>query len=187
MESQSEKGALSQRIAPLWRPISLVGPAYTVKAPSTTCSGITCERVQAKAGDNLAAHAAIAEAPAGSVLVVQSIGNAQTVAESALLCDIMAFAAQQRSIVGLVTNAPIRDGAKLQAMNFPVFSVGRQVKGPAKLDLGERQIPVEVGGITISPGDYVVGDDDGVVVIQEMDVDAVISRLSSGRRMRLKC
>ena len=90
--------------------MSNLGRAFTVRQP---------------AGDNLAVHKAVAEAPPDCVLVVEAVGTDEEVAECALLGDILATAAQHRRIRGLLTNAPIRDGAKLQEMDFPVFCGGR--------------------------------------------------------------
>ena len=155
-ESQSQSGAVDPAIAPLWRPISLCGPAFTVR-----CVG----------GDNLAVHHALVEAHPGQVLVVEVTGDAK---QTALMGDIIAYAARVRGLAGLVTNGVVRDWAKLQELNFPVFCTGLNIAGPVKADEGERSIDVVVGGAAVSPGDIVLGDEDGVVVVPAAGLQGVV-------------
>jgi 4-hydroxy-4-methyl-2-oxoglutarate aldolase len=131
IESQNLSGGIDPQIAPLWRPISLCGPAFTVRSLG---------------GDNLAVHRALAEAPAGSVLVVESHGTAEEIHARALIGDIIGYAALRRGLAGLVTNAPVRDGRRLQSLSFPVYCCGRQIKGPTKSDAGELGGTVTLGG-----------------------------------------
>ena len=151
VESQGLRGAIDPRIEPLWRPISLCGPAFTVRSA---------------AGDNLAVHRALELAPAGSVLCVEVVGTIEEVQSRALIGDIIGYAALKRGLRGLVTNAPIRDGRRLQTLGFPVFAVGRQIRGPTKSDPGELGKPITLGGVEIVSGEHLVcGDDDGLVVV----------------------
>jgi 4-hydroxy-4-methyl-2-oxoglutarate aldolase len=151
VESQSLRGAIDPRIEPLWRPISLCGPVFTVRSV---------------AGDNLAVHRALEAAPAGSILCVESCGTMDEVRSRALIGDIIGYAALKRGIGGLVTNAPIRDGRRLQTLGFPVFAMGRQIRGPTKSDPGELGQPIMLGGVEIITGrDLICGDDDGLVVV----------------------
>ena len=156
LEVQSQLGAVDPAIAPLWRPISLCGPAFTVR-----CIG----------GDNLAVHHALVEAKRGQVLVVEVTGGAK---QTALMGDIIAYAARARGLAGLVTNGVVRDWAKLRELNFPVFCTGLNIVGPAKADQGERNVDVVVGGAVVCPGDIVLGDADGVVVVPAAGLQGVV-------------
>jgi 4-hydroxy-4-methyl-2-oxoglutarate aldolase len=97
---------------------------------------------------------------------VESCGTIEEVQSRALIGDIISYAALKRGIVGLVTNAPIRDGRRLQTLGFPVFASGRQIRGPTKSDPGELGQPITLGGVDIVTGrDIICGDDDGLVVV----------------------
>ena len=84
--------------------------------------------------------------------------------------DVLAAACIGKGIAGLVIDAGVRDGAGLRATGFPVFSLGLCIKGTSKDTLGTINHPVVVGGEMISPGDIICGDDDGVCVVRESDV-----------------
>lgn len=155
-EAQGLAGVIDHRIRPLWRPIQLAGPAFTVQTPP---------------GDNLAIHLAIAEAPAGSVLVVACDGDES----HALIGDIMAQAAMKRSLSGLVADGMIRDTRAVREMGFPVFCRGVQIRGPGKRSPGARGVPVSLGGVVVRPGDYVFGDDDGLVIVRPEQAEATLA------------
>ena len=107
IQSQGLAGGVDPAIAPLWRPIDLCGPAFTVRSLG---------------GDNLAVHRALIEAPEGCVLAVESVGTAEEIASRALIGDIIAYAALKRGLAGLITNAPVRDGRRMQELGFPVYA-----------------------------------------------------------------
>ena len=157
-DAQGKSGAIDPAIAALWRPISLCGPAFTVK-----CVG----------GDNLAVHRALLEANPGQVLVVEVTGDAK---QTALVGDIMAYAAQLRGLAGLVTNGVVRDWAKLKELDFPVFCTGINIKRPQKVNDGERSIDVVIGDVVVSPGDIVLGDADGLVVVPAAKLETVVEQ-----------
>jgi 4-hydroxy-4-methyl-2-oxoglutarate aldolase len=154
-EAQELRGIVDHRIRPVWSPVQLAGPAFTVQAP---------------AGDNLPIHLAIAEAPAGSVLAV-ACGEDESYA---LIGDIMAQAAMKRGLAGLVTDGMIRDSRPVREMGFPVFCRGLQIRGPGKRSPGRRGEPVSLGGVVVRPGDYVIGDDDGVVIVRPEEAEATL-------------
>lgn len=154
-EAQGLSGAIDPRIAPLWRPIQLAGPAFTV---------------QTEPGDNLPIHLALAEAPAGAVLVVACGGDER----HALIGDIMAQAAMKRGIAGFVADGMIRDSRAVREMGFPVFCLGTQIRGPGKRRPGARGVPVSLGGVVVRPGDYVIGDDDGLVVVRPEEAERTL-------------
>ncbi|MDB5506362.1 MAG: S-adenosylmethionine: 2-demethylmenaquinone methyltransferase protein [Devosia sp.] len=147
-EAQGRLGALDSRIKPVKQGVHIFGPAITA---------------QCHVGDNLMIFEAINLAQPGDVLVI-SAGNH---AEQGGFGDVLASACRGRGIVGLVIDAGVRDGRGLRQSGFPVFSLGLSIKGTAKETLGTINHPVVVGGELITPGDIIVGDDDGVVVVRK--------------------
>jgi 4-hydroxy-4-methyl-2-oxoglutarate aldolase len=88
--------------------------------------------------------------------------------------EIMAVAAQQRGIAGLVVDGGCRDTTALRARDFPVWSAGISVHGCVKVTPGRVQEPVVVAGVLVAPGDYVIADDDGVVVVEQDRIGEVL-------------
>jgi RraA family protein len=122
----------------------------------------TAFTVEVRPGDNLMIHAAIAMAKPGDVLVIDGKGD-QT---SALMGTIMMTACRQLGLAGVVMDGAVRDSLEIDEMDYPVFSVGTNPNGPTKNNGGRIGHPVSVGGVTVHPGDFVIGDGDGVVVIE---------------------
>ncbi|MFC8662396.1 RraA family protein [Streptomyces sp. NPDC057199] len=143
--SSSAAHACDPALRAVWPGARVAGPAFTVR-------GI--------GGDNLALHRAVAAAPAGSVLVVDLQGAAH-----GHWGEILAVAAQHRGILGLVVDGGVRDVAEQAALAFPVFARHVTVVGTGKEHPGQVAVPVRVGGVVVRPGDLVVGDADGVVVV----------------------
>ena len=141
------RGTLDGRIRALSPGMRVAGPAFTIEV---------------RPGDNLMIHAAMTMAKPGDVLVVDGKGD-QT---CALMGAIMINACKQLGIAGVVLDSAVRDSEELVEMNFPVFAVGTNPNGPTKFVPGRINWPVSVGGIAINPGDLIVGDADGVVVIE---------------------
>lgn len=156
IEAQGQKGVVDSAIVPLYRPIAMAGPAYTVAAP---------------AGDNLPIHLAIAEAPAGAVLVVTCGGDRAY----ACIGDIMAQACMARGLAGFVTDGMVRDARQIREMGFPTFCRGTQIRGPGKQSPGRRGELVRLGGVEVRAGDLVVGDDDGLAVVRAGDLQATLA------------
>lgn len=153
-EANGRHGMLDPSLRPLWPGARVCGPARCVRC------GI---------GDNLALHRALAVASSEEVLVVQTGNDVRHGAWG----EIMTVAALERSVAGLVTDGAVRDVAEIERLRFPVFAAGIAVGGCDKLDPGSIDAPVVVGGITVSPGDIVVGDADGVVVVAADRAEAV--------------
>ena len=130
--------------------------------------------VRCTTGDNLAIHVAVASAPAGSVLVVD-VGSER---ELGYWGEVLTTGAESRGIVGLVIDGCVRDSDALEAHAFPVFSTGIALKGASKLLPGSVGRPAVVGEVEVNPGDWVVGDRDGVVVIPG---DALADVLAAGQ------
>lgn len=141
------RGALHGRIRPLHPRMKLAGTALTVEV---------------RPGDNLMIHAAIALAQPGDVLVVDGKGDQS----SALMGTIMMNACRKLGIAGVVLDGAARDSLEIDEMDYPVFSVGTNPNGPTKNVGGRIGHPVSVGGVTVYPGDFVIGDADGVVVVE---------------------
>lgn len=156
-EASSAVQALSQKITPLYRPIELFGHAYTVKAAP---------------GDNLAVHNALSQAPLNSVLVV-TIGSET---RHGFWGEVMTEAALARGIRGLVTDGAVRDSEAIRKKSFPVFCVGVAIPGTKKECAGSLDEPVMFGEVVVRPGDFLVGDDDGVVVIPRESADEVLEK-----------
>jgi RraA family protein len=132
--------------------VPLLGVAFTVKAPF---------------GDNLLFNRAIDLAEPGDVLVVDAGG-----ATGRALCgEIMVSHAMHRKLGGFVVNGCVRDADALAEIAFPVFALGVSPNGPFKNGPGEINVPVVAGGMAVLPGDILVGDADGLVVIRPSDAE----------------
>ncbi|GAA2786377.1 dimethylmenaquinone methyltransferase [Saccharopolyspora taberi] len=147
---------LSPRLRPVWSGARLCGPAFTV---------------QGAGGDNLALHHAVPHAPRGAVLVADFEGAA-----FGHWGEVLAVAAQQRGIAGLLIDGGVRDTAELEALGFPVFSRNNSILGTRKDFPGVFGKPVVVGGVVVRPGDLVVADVDGVVALPSADIDQILDR-----------
>lgn len=149
------RGTVSGRIAALSPAMKVAGPALTVEV---------------RPGDNLMIHAALSIATPGDVIVVDGKGD-QT---CALVGEIMVSQAMAIGVAGMVIDAAVRDTEALRAKGFPVWSFGFNPCGPTKRVSGRVNHPISVGGVTVNPGDLVVGDADGVVVIERERVGEMI-------------
>jgi 4-hydroxy-4-methyl-2-oxoglutarate aldolase len=146
------------RIKAAWAGARMAGPAYPV-----TCAP----------EDNLAVHAAVAEAPAGSVLVVATYPP-----ERGYWGEVLTTAAEARGIRGLVIDGGVRDLAALEAHGFPVFSALVALRGATKISGGKVGGTALVGEVEVRSGDWIVGDRDGVTVIA---VDGLRETVERGR------
>lgn len=154
-DSQGRTGAMRGRIRSLTG-IQVSGPAFTVViAPGT----------------NATVHRAVYAAPPSSVLVIDGAGYA----DRAVWGEVLTVAAQQRGIAGLVLDGAVRDIEAMRERHFPVFAVGTNPAGPHKEPPGQIDIPISCGGVVVRPGDLVVGDEDGVVVVPASDVEEVLA------------
>ncbi len=138
--------AMASAVRPLFSGIRLCGPARTVRIVP---------------GQNAAIHRAVHAAKPGEVLVVDA-GGSRTFGPFG---DILATCCRNRGIAGLVIDGTVRDTAELKAMQFPVFCRGAHPAATAKTEPGETDVDIVCGGVPVSPGDFIVGDDDGIVVV----------------------
>jgi len=161
-----ESGArrMHSRVKPAWPGARVAAPAYPVR-----CSP----------GDNLAIHVAVTRAPAGSVLVADMGGER----DFGYWGEVLTTGAEARGIVGLVIDACVRDCDALAAHGFPVFSTGLALTGASKTQAGAVDRAVTVGDVAVEPGDWIVADVDGVVVVPGAELDAV---LAAGRARAAK-
>jgi 4-hydroxy-4-methyl-2-oxoglutarate aldolase len=146
--------AMRARMRAAWPGARVAAPAFPVR-----CT----------AGDNLAIHVAVAEAPAGHVLVVD-VGDRP---ELGYWGEVLTTGAQARGLAGLVIDGGVRDVAALQAHAFPVFSTMIALRGATKHQAGEVGGSTHAGDIDVHLGDWIVGDGDGVTVIRAAELAAV--------------
>jgi RraA family protein len=140
------RGTLGGRIQPLSKSMKVAGPAFTVEV---------------RPGDNLMIHAALALAQPGDVIVVDGKGDLSC----ALTGALMAAHAKKAGIAGFVIDGAVRDTEECAAGDFPIFAAGANPNGPLKNSGGRINWPVSVAGTAVNPGDLIVGDADGVVVL----------------------
>jgi 4-hydroxy-4-methyl-2-oxoglutarate aldolase len=155
---------LSTGIRAAWPGARVAAPAFTVRCTH---------------GDNLAIHVAVARAPAGSALVVDT-GLDPT---RGYWGEVLTTGAEARGITGLVIDGGVRDVDALAAHAFPVFSAAIALPGATKEMPGALGEPVTIGDAIVAPGDWVVGDADGVVVIAAASLADV---LAAGRAREAK-
>jgi 4-hydroxy-4-methyl-2-oxoglutarate aldolase len=147
---------LGARIRPVWPGARLAAPAF----------GVRCAP-----GDNLAVHAAVARAPAGSALAVD-VGIEP---ERGYWGEVLTTAAMARGLTGLVIDGCVRDVAALETHGFPVFSTGVALPGATKKLAGGTGGTVTVGDVPVPTGDWLVGDVDGVTVVPAGRLDDVLA------------
>jgi 4-hydroxy-4-methyl-2-oxoglutarate aldolase len=163
-EAQGQKGALNSALKPLDPTRRLIGPALTVDC---------------QPADNLALHFALRRAKPGDVLVV----DAKAYVEAGPWGDVMTLAAQTSGIAGLVIDGSVRDAESIVDMGFPVFSRGVCIKCTGKSQAGRINVPIICGGTRIRPGDIMLGDRDGLVVIAAEEIGEAL-RLSEAREQK---
>lgn len=146
---------MDARIAPLAHSMRMAGPAFTVEV---------------RPGDNLMIHAAMAMARPGDILVID--GKADRTC--ALMGAIMMTACKKLGLGGVILDASHRDTEELLELGFPVYSVGANPNGPTKNVPGRVNWSISCGGVAINPGDLIVGDADGVVVVEREKAESLL-------------
>jgi 4-hydroxy-4-methyl-2-oxoglutarate aldolase len=163
-EAQGAKGALDSGIKPIHPDMRVAGPAVTVDL---------------RPGDNLMLHYAMLKVKPGDVLVVDAKGFL----EAGPWGDVFTEQALAQGVAGLVISGAVRDARAIIEMGFPVFSRGLCIKGTGKNQPGKLNVPICIGDVLINPGDIVIGDQDGVVVVRQDEVEYAI-RSSQAREER---
>jgi len=145
-EAQSRRGLVDPAIRPIQLDVAVAGSAVTVSSHP---------------GDNLMLHAAVEQCQAGDVLVVTTTSHST----DGMFGDLLASSLMARGVTTLVTGAGVRDTAELRRMGFSVWTGAISAQGTVKASPGSVNVPVVLGGQLVRPGDVVVADDDGVVVV----------------------
>jgi 4-hydroxy-4-methyl-2-oxoglutarate aldolase len=160
-EAQGRKGLMRPYMRPIYDAARLSGTAVTV----------SCQP-----GDNLMIHAALDVVREGDVLVVVPVAESS----DGMFGELLAVSCRARGVAGLVIDAGVRDVSELTALTFPVWSKAISAQGTVKATAGSVNVTVTCAGAIIAPGDIIVGDQDGVVVVPQ-DAAAETLRASEER------
>lgn len=151
---------LRSEIKPLADHFKIAGRAVTVRLPD---------------GENGAVLEAIRAANEGDILVIDAKGNTNR----AVAGDFVISLAKGLGVQGFVVDGVIRDIAAIRELDFPIFALGTTVAAGNKNGGGQVNIPIAVGGVTVHPGDYIIGDVDGVIVVPMEDAERIVAAAES--------
>src|SRR3954449_1967061 len=150
--------------------VGYLGPEFRPAWPGAKMGG-TAVTVLCWPGDNLMIHGAVEQCRPGDVLVVATTSPST----DGLFGELFAGALAQRGVRGVVLGCGVRDVAELREMGFPAWSTAVSAQGSVKATAGAVNVPIVLGGQTIHPGDVVVADDDGVLVVPRADVPRALA------------
>ncbi len=156
-EAQGRRGFVDANIRPIQKDRRLAGSAVTV----------SCHP-----GDNLMIHAAVEMCQAGDVLVVTNTAPSS----HGMFGELIATSLMSRGVQALVIDAGVRDTSELRQLGFAAWSRFVSCQGTVKASPGSVNVPVVLGGVAVDPGDVIVADDDGVVVVKREEVASVLEQ-----------
>ena len=156
-EAQGRRGFVDASIRPIQKDRRLAGSAVTV----------SCHP-----GDNLMIHAAVEMCQAGDVLVVTNTAPSS----HGMFGELIATSLMSRGVQALVIDAGVRDTSELRELGFAAWSRFVSCQGTVKASPGSVNVPVVLGGVVVDPGDVIVADDDGVVVVKREEAGSVLEQ-----------
>jgi 4-hydroxy-4-methyl-2-oxoglutarate aldolase len=156
-DAMGRTGAMSAALRPLYEGARLCGPAVTVEV---------------EIGSNAGVLSALDRVRSGDVVVVDGRGHTDSAVWGGLVCAL----ARRRGAEGAVIDGSIRDAAEQRAQRFPIFCRGITSAGPPRRGVDRVGVPIRCGGLGVEPGDLILGDDDGVVVIPRAQAEEVLRR-----------
>lgn len=157
-EAQGQTGLLNDNMKPIQRDLSVCGPAVTVICP---------------AGDNLMIHAAVECCQPGDILVVTTEGESN---KHGMIGELLAKSLMKRGVKALIMDAGVRDTMQLRELGFPVWTASVVCTGTTKNKAGWVNAPAVCASALVEPGDLIVADDDGVVVVKRGDIPQALEK-----------
>lgn len=154
-ESQEKQNVMDPLIRPIQTSKSIAGTAVTVRSSDA---------------DNLMIHAAIEYCKKGDILVVSTLSETR----NGYFGELMATACKRKGVAALIIDGGVRDTEQIRELDFPVWSRYISVTGTSKIKPGWVNVQISVGGVTVNPGDFVVADDDGIVVVKRENAIEVL-------------
>ena len=157
-EAQGKTGLMSDRLKPIDKDYSVCGPAITV----------TCQ-----AGDNLMIHAAVEFCKPGDVVVITTLGESN---KHGMIGDLLVSSFMNKGVKAIIIDSGVRDTKTLREFGLPIWSSSVICTGTSKNQSGWVNAPAVCGNTKVEPGDLIIADDDGVVVVKQSDIDSSLKK-----------